>query len=123
MLHFSTPPTAHYLLTLFPAAFIVAGIGVRWLMEIPARFAGVTLGGSSVQHLAPRLVSPLVTGVVVLLIVAQAAQSALYGSALADGHFDAMRFYGYPLAEVQAADAPLGTLQRTQGPQQTLCTN
>ncbi len=118
MLHFSTPPTAHYLLSLFPAAFIVAGIGVRWLIEIPARLGGATSGGSSVQHSVPRLVPPLVTGVVVLLIVAQATQTALYGSTLADGHFDAMRFYGYPLAEVQAADAQLGTLQRTQGAKQ-----
>ena len=118
MLHFSTPPTAHYLLSLFPAAFIVAGIGVRWLIEIPARLGGAPSVAPSVQHLVPRLVPPLVTGVVVLLIVAQAAQTALYGSTLADGHFDAMRFYGYPLAEVQAADAQLGTLQRTQGAKQ-----
>src|SRR5260370_40194387 len=120
MLHFSTPPTAHYLLTLFPAAFIVAGIGVRWLMEIPARFAGVTLGGSSVQHLAPRLVPPLVTGVVVLLIVAQAAPTALYGSTLAVRHFHAMRFYAYPLAAGRAADCQLGHMQRTQGRQEDL---
>lgn len=118
MLHFSTPPTAHYLLTLYPAVFVVAGIGVRWLMEIPARLAGAPSAVSSVRHQAPRLVPPLVVAVVVLLIVAQAAQSALYGSALADGHFDAMHFYGYPLAEVQAADAQLGNLQRTQGAKQ-----
>ncbi len=73
MLHFSTPPTAHYLLSLFPAAFIVAGIGVRWLIEIPAKLGAAPSVAPFVQHLVPRLAPPLVTSLVVLLIVAQAA--------------------------------------------------
>lgn len=113
----SSPVYAHYLLVLYPGAFIVGGVGVHWLLE---------RGGAGLRQLMPALGSLRVLraealwqgallGVVALVVAGQATQCALYIDSLAGGQFEAAAGYGYTLGTVQAADDALTTIQRQQG--------
>lgn len=111
MVRHTSAPTVHYILLAYPALFLVAAYPIRFLAEVdvvpwllgrPQRTGGswaMVVGGIAV---------------VSLLIVAQAAQSALYPASLTSSGFDALHFYGYPLAEVQAAERVVTALQRQQ---------
>ncbi|HEX6797802.1 MAG TPA: glycosyltransferase family 39 protein [Ktedonobacterales bacterium] len=115
MLHYSvgTPPAVHYLLVILPGAFVVAALGMGWLLDQAARLAG--RASTSWTRIAGRAGWVALLAALALLIAGQTVQSASYAGALATGRFDAYNFYGYPLAEMQAADARLGALQRQQG--------
>jgi hypothetical protein len=49
-----------------------------------------------------------------LLIAAQATQAALYPASLVSPGFDALNFYGFPLAGMQAAEQRISALQHEQ---------
>ena len=101
----------HYLLVLYPAAFIVGGFAVQAAFRAMGR---LTTGAPIVHRLAPAAILALLT----LLVVAQSVQSALFPATLASGSFRAFTgastSYGYPLAEAQQLDAALATLQTEQ---------
>jgi 4-amino-4-deoxy-L-arabinose transferase-like glycosyltransferase len=116
MIHHSGPLYVHYLIVLYPAAFIVGGFALRWLLALPqqlrtsqgpATSAWQALGQS-------RLVPGLTLGLLGVLVAAQAVQSLLYPTSLASGQFDAYTFYGYPLGVAQVADGALAALQHQQ---------
>ncbi|HEY7850684.1 MAG TPA: hypothetical protein VIC27_11505, partial [Ktedonobacterales bacterium] len=123
MIRYSSPPTVHYLLVLFPGAFVVAALGARALFaqapQLLALFVPARAGGeSSSARRFPsgaRLARAALVVALALLIAAQTLQSALYAGSLAAGQFTAYNFYGYPLGEMQAADAQITALQRQQG--------
>jgi hypothetical protein len=112
MLRHSTTPAVHYVLLAYPAVFLVAAYPIRFLTEIDlvAWFTKRATPGNRCARL------PLVLGValVCLLIAAQTVQSALYPAALVRPGFDAYHFYGFPLAEVQSAEASVSALQHQQ---------
>jgi hypothetical protein len=115
MLHYSlaAPPVVHYLLVMLPGAFVVAAIGAGWLLDRAARFAQQAVRPR--EYRAGRVMWAALLAALVLLISGQAVVSAFDPASLAAGTFEAYQFYGYPLAEVQAADARIGALQRQQG--------
>ena len=118
MLHYTTTtlPAVHYLLVLVPGVFVVAALGMGWLLDQAARLARQGLSRRDrLAGGAGRIAWAGLVAALALLVAGQALQSALYVGSLASGHFAAYQFYGYPLAEVQHADAQLGALQRQQG--------
>jgi len=99
----------HYLIILYPCAFLTMAFGALALAEGAARLAGRTRMGTSVA-------CALVLTLLVALILGQAAQSLLYTVSIATGQFDArIAGYGYPLGALQQADARLTQLQRQIG--------
>lgn len=113
MVRHSSAPTVHYLILTYPAVFLVAAYPVRFLREVDvlAWVAGKPWGGS----LGRRAVASAGIAVASLLIAAQAAQAALYPASLVSPGFDALNFYGFPLASMQAAEQRISALQREQG--------
>lgn len=116
LLRHTEPVTVHYLLLLAPGVFIVQGFG---MCVILAGLRALMLPGTSVtRHVPSSVVSrggaTLVVLLVGLLVAGQAVRWALYPASLANGEFVAYDGYGFPLAEVQAADARLSALQREQ---------
>jgi 4-amino-4-deoxy-L-arabinose transferase-like glycosyltransferase len=110
MVRHSNALTAHYLMVLYPSAFIAAGVGVQ-----------AVVGWARAQRIATDFrralarATPIVA--VVLLTLVAVIQSGLwmsYPATLAAGQFDAFRSYGYPLDEVQQADATLANMQQEQ---------
>jgi hypothetical protein len=112
MLRYTTVPAVHYMLLAYPAVFVTAAYPIRWLTEVDlvAWFTGRSAGGNR----GARLPLGLGVALVCLLIAAQTVQSALYPASLVSQGFDAYHFYGYPLAEVQSAEASISALQRQQ---------
>ncbi|MGZ3637932.1 MAG: hypothetical protein ACXVCX_08860, partial [Ktedonobacterales bacterium] len=116
LLRHSDPVTVHYLLFLAPGVFIVQGLGMCAIVD---GLRALTLPGTLGTRRAPsRIVSrggvAVVLVLVGLLVAGEGARWALYPASLASGQFVAYDSYGYPLAEVQAADARLSALQREQ---------
>jgi hypothetical protein len=113
MIRHSSRPTVPYLLLIYPAIFLVAALPLRWLREtdVLARLTGRTTTG----RIGPRAVA--LGGVVVasLVVVAQTAQSAQATAALLGPSFNALQFYGYPLAEVQTAEQSITAVKQNQG--------
>lgn len=106
MVRHSNELFVHYLMVLYPFAFIVAGIGAVAL-------AG-WLRGPRLPALVTKALPAAVTLLVVLVVAGQAAEWPLYPASLASGRFAAYDGYGYPLAEVRTLDSALTTLQRDQ---------
>lgn len=109
MIHHSGALYVHYLMVLYPVAFIVAGFAVRWLLDLPAHLPRLRI--SFVRPMTAAIVFTLLG----LLVAGQTLQSALYPAALASGHFDAYTFYGYPLGDLTPLEDSLGALQRQRG--------
>ncbi|HEV2457922.1 MAG TPA: glycosyltransferase family 39 protein, partial [Ktedonobacterales bacterium] len=106
LLRHSSPILPHYLLVLYPNAFLTCALGILSLAEAAGRLAQrIRLRAPSAPALALALVGALTLG--------QAAQSLLYTLSIATGQFDAQAAdYGYPLGALQQADARLSQLQR-----------
>ena len=119
MLHYATttPPALHYLLVMLPGAFVVAALGVGWLLDRVARLASQEFEPEprDRHQLLGRAGWLALVAALALLMGGQTLESAFYAGSLAAGRFEAYHFYGYPLAEMQVADTQLGVLQRQQG--------
>ena len=110
MVRHSNDLTVHYLMVLYPSAFIAAGVGVQAVVEwTQARRAATDLRGPLTRA------TPVIAAMVLALVVTlNSALWLAYPATLASGQFDAFVSYGYPLDEVQQADSALANLQRQQ---------
>jgi len=117
LLRHSSTLYSHYLIPLFPAAFLLMAWAIVWLERRAPRMVSRIESRSS-SRMTPRLmllarVSALT--LTLLLVTAQLGASMLYIGSVASGRFDAgVSSYGYPLDEVQQADARLSALQQSQ---------
>lgn len=107
MLRHNSALPVHYLIVLYPAAFIAGGFA----FQAAFRLAGRLMPRATATR---RLARAAIVAFLALVVLAQAIQSALFPVALASGSFDAFTSYGYPLAETQQLDAALATLQTEQ---------
>lgn len=116
LLRHSTDVTVHYLLFLVPGVFVVQGLGMREIIhavrtfKLPARM-GATRAPSPA---ARRVVGLGVLCLVGILVAGQSVRWMLYPASLASGEFVAYDGYGFPLAEMQDAEARLSSVQREQ---------
>ncbi len=113
MVRHSSPPTVHYLIVMYPALFLVSALPVQFLRDQDV--LGWLAGRPLSAPLDRRVVAACGVAVAALLIAGQAAQSALYPASLVSPGFEALRAYGFPLAEMQAAERSISDLQRQQG--------
>lgn len=109
-LHHSSPVTVHYLLPLYPALFVVAGLPVQWLWDLRGAVGRLPARWTRIASLA----SLAVLALLALVTVGQSARWLLYPGSLAAGRFTAYTFYGYPLSELQDAGTALNALQARQ---------
>lgn len=116
LLRHSEPVTVHYLLLLAPGVFIVQGLGMCAILDgLRSLTLPSALGTSRApSHLVRRGGVAVVLVLVALLVAGDGVRWTLYPASLASGNFVAYDFYGFPLAEVQTADARLSALQREQ---------
>ncbi len=122
MLRHASPLHEHYLLILYPAAFIICGLAVtrlaQWCRTLPKVTASMTRWP---RLWKPRLAAQtLLATSVAVLIAGQSALLLLHVTALAQGQFNAAAGYGYPLGEVQRADTVLSRVEHQQGAVTTL---
>lgn len=114
MLRHSTPVHDHYLLIMFPAVFIMVGIGVKWtttwLIPHVAQWLGPSLGVSRARAASMLGIMVLYAGLGAF-IAGQWAQCVLYLASVQQGKITTVGFY-HPLGEMQRADARLRQLQR-----------
>ncbi len=103
----------HYLMVLYPAIFLVAGIAVHWLVARRDNLARV--GGGRVFSAVSGALPVVSLALVAALVAGQMLQATLSIATLAAGRFDAYNFYGYPLGDLLAADSRLAALQAQQG--------
>lgn len=113
MLRHSGDLFAHYLMMLYPTAFIVSAMGavtaITWVVALAQR-RGAQL--TSVVGLA-------LEAALLLLIVARSAQWISYPLTLTDANtFNAYHDYGYPLSVLQGGSAKLTSLQAQTGASQ-----
>jgi hypothetical protein len=128
ILRHSSPLHKHYLFILYPAAFVVCGLAVSWLAQWSRTLPDATaiMAARWSRRWQPRRAAQAsLAALVAVLITGQAALSLLHITAVAQGQFDAAdRYlsasYGYPLGEVQRADALLRRLEHQQGAVATL---
>lgn len=113
MLRHSSGIFTHYLIPLYPFAFLTMAIGVLAL----ARGMALLIARVRLQHPSMPLVSRiLVLALVAFLVAGQTAQTALSTYSVASGQFDAATVpYGYPLSALTHADAVIAELQRREG--------
>ncbi|MGZ3585607.1 MAG: glycosyltransferase family 39 protein, partial [Ktedonobacterales bacterium] len=113
LLRHSSAIFTHYLIVLYPFAFITMAIGVLAL----ARGTALLAARMRFPHARMRDVSGIVAlALTVFLVVGQTAQTALSTYSVASGQFDAATVdYGYPLRSLEQADAKLAELQRLVG--------
>jgi hypothetical protein len=111
LIRHSSPIFTHYLIVLYPFAFLLMAFGVLALargVDWIARRMRVTGRVPIAGAVALVLVAALILG--------QTAQSLLYTVSIASGRFDArIAGYGYPLGALQAADARLTQLRQESG--------
>jgi 4-amino-4-deoxy-L-arabinose transferase-like glycosyltransferase len=108
MLRHNSDLYPHYLLVLYPAAFIVSGFTFQAALRLSRlRMPRADLTGHAALAATVALLLELA--------LAQGIQAALYPATIASGDFDALISYGYPLAEAQQLDAAMTTLQADQG--------
>jgi hypothetical protein len=112
----SSPVFAHYLLILYPAVFLMAGLAIDRLLAA-ARAAAQSLA-SVLKIGAATLWSRAGQGVIVLvvggLVAGQALLCSVYVSTLAAGQFDANAGYGYTMGEFLSADQTLAAVQQQE---------
>ena len=97
----------HYLIVLYPFAFLTMALGALALARSAARIGG---------RRPARAAQIIVFALVVALIAGQTAQAMLTTISIASGQFDAAAAgYGYPLSAMEQADARLSQLQRQTG--------
>lgn len=110
LLRHSSGLFTHYLIVLYPFAFLTMALGVLAVARSAAR-----IGGRHARIAGGMIVFALVAA----LIAGQAAQTMLTTISIASGQFDAaLSGYGYPLSAVEQADARLTQLQRQTGARQ-----
>lgn len=113
LLRHSSPVYAHYLYVLYPVGFIIAGLGVRTLFDLTRALTMQPQAGAMASFglVTSRALLVVLLG---LLTAGETVRAVLPVSTLASGNFVAYQFYGYPLAELQAADAQIAAIQREQ---------
>ncbi|HEX6819230.1 MAG TPA: glycosyltransferase family 39 protein [Ktedonobacterales bacterium] len=124
MLRHSVLLTVHYLIVLFPAIFIVMGLGAQWLLAgewlaaLSRRVAGVRARQAAGRPLVATI-RGLTFALLLILVVGQGVRWALYPVSLAAGHFSAYQFYGFPLNEMESTRSRLSAVERTANVSQT----
>ncbi|HEU0027245.1 MAG TPA: glycosyltransferase family 39 protein [Ktedonobacterales bacterium] len=111
MIRHSAALFAHYLMVLYPTAFIVSAIGA---------VSAITWITRRLRVRDPRLAERAALALEVsllLLILARSAQWVSYPASLTGARFSAYETYdyGYPLADIQAGARQLDQLQRQTG--------
>lgn len=110
------PIQPHYLFSLYPFGFIVAGMGGMWLLTAASRVRRVRLPAPVDSVRLPAIGKGVVLAALVLLLAGQAAQSLLATLSLSAGAFDlGPHPITYTLAALQSADTAIGQLTRQQG--------
>ncbi|MGH2515538.1 MAG: hypothetical protein ACRDHP_07765, partial [Ktedonobacterales bacterium] len=113
LIRHSSPIFAHYLIVLYPFAFLTMALGALALARGAERLAGRVRVSARIRG---RVAGALLVALIAVLVGGQTAQSLLYAASLASGQFDArIAGYGYPLGALQQADARLTALQRQAG--------
>ena len=122
LIHHSSSLFTHYLMVLYPGAFLVAAFAAQdvpqWLAGRRARRRApfAQLGeGTPTDGPALRRATRLVGVALVALIVAQAAQSSLDTASLFSPGFQPAAGYEYPLSVAEQLDGAISALQRQQG--------
>ena len=114
MIRHSSRVHAHYLHVLYPLIFILAGVGIDWLLKwLRLHRPSLRLTDARRAHTLRLARTALAVGGVAALIAGQTLQSGLYIASQATGQVSYAN-YGYPVGELRAADAELTTLQRQQ---------
>ncbi len=112
MVRHSNNLTVHYMMVLYPSAFIAAGVGVQAFVGWATPRGAATDVRGALSRAAP------IAAIAVLAIVVtlQSLLSTSYAATPASDQFDAFegQGYGYPLGEVLQADAALASVQRQQ---------
>jgi hypothetical protein len=112
LFHYSTASllTVHYVLFILPALIITAGFALHLPALLGFGATATARGSNRARRMGLAILGMCLLGAV----VGESTQTLLGVSATATGNFDALSFYGYPLAEMQSLDARLVMLQRQQ---------
>jgi 4-amino-4-deoxy-L-arabinose transferase-like glycosyltransferase len=112
----TSPVYPHYLMILYPAAFVVSAIGLDWLVRrVLALGRAVVPSQRPAARLGRALPGVAVGMLVGLLIAGQAMESGRFIASLGTAQYDGPSFDSLPLYALSAADAALGGLQRRMG--------
>lgn len=122
LIRHSSQMHAHYLHVLYPLIFILAGVGMDWLLTearaVGRALAGITGAREAIGARRAQVARLVGTGLIVVcvgaLVAGQALQSGLYIASQASGQVD-NTYFGYPLSQLQAAGTALDALQSQQG--------
>ncbi|HLY30429.1 MAG TPA: glycosyltransferase family 39 protein, partial [Ktedonobacterales bacterium] len=112
LLRHSAPPQVHYLLVLFPGVFLTSAFAA---VDVPHWLGRLRPPQRTTPGTTPRWAALAVSAAITLLLIAQAGQSAVYVTSLADTSFTALAGYGYPLSELETADQAMTALQHANG--------
>lgn len=116
LIRHSSPIFTHYLIVLYPFAFLTMALGVVALARAARKLAAQLAARLHAGGRAAPIASAVVLALVAALVLAQATQALLYTVSIATGQFDArIAGYGYPLGALQGADARLSALQQQAG--------
>jgi len=125
LIHHSSPLFTHYLMVLYPGAFLVGAFAAqdipRWLAgrsrptRAPSPFAQLGEGTRSGAPAIPPWATRLVGLTLIALIIAQGAQATLDTASLISPGFQAFASYGYPVSAAQQLDSAISALERQQG--------
>lgn len=113
LLRHSSALYSHYLLVLYPTAFIAGGFAFQAAFRLAETWIPRV---AFARQVAPAIILTALTA----LALAQAYQSALYPAALASGSYSAFVSAapdpgrGYPLGELEQLDSTIGALQAEQ---------
>lgn len=112
MLRHSSAIFTHYLIVLYPFAFLTMAFGVLTL----AHGIALLVARWRLPRTSMRLEGAVALAVVAVLVIGQTAQSALSTYSVASGRFDAaVAGYGYPLSAMEQADTQIANVQRQVG--------
>ncbi|MFI5272882.1 MAG: glycosyltransferase family 39 protein [Ktedonobacterales bacterium] len=116
LLRHSSAVYTHYLLVLYPFAFITSACAVTWLLDHAGRYGAHSSRLRIVRTGERRLGALVVLLLLAAFISGQALQSLLYEASLAGGQSIATHTAGgYPLDALWHADSALAALRGTLG--------
>jgi 4-amino-4-deoxy-L-arabinose transferase-like glycosyltransferase len=126
LIRHNTEVYPHYLLILYPGAFIVVGIGAVWIIRqgiaFSERLSRRVARGQARSTTGAFTRASLATAPFFLLIslsVGLIFQSALYTTDIDSPYYSAVAGYGYPLNSMLAALTTLNTLEQREGVEKT----